>query len=76
MLTLRQGEDVKTIEVTALSEQRRGAPAARLLYLETEQSIELREQKSSERAAFHGSMPASIRPNKKQRRQIHRFIKI
>ena len=75
-LTLRQGEDVKTIEVIALSEQRRGAPEARLLYLETEQSIELREQKSSERTAFHGSMPASIRPNKKQRRQIHRFIKI
>ena len=76
MLTLRQGEDVKTIEVIALSEQRRGAPEARLLYLETEQSIELREKKSSERAAFNGSMPASIRPNKKQRRQIHRFIKI
>ena len=76
MLSLRQGEDIKTIEVIALSEQRRGSPEARLLYLETEQSIELREQKSSERAAFHGSMPASIRPNKKQRRQIHRFIKI
>ena len=75
-ITLRQGEDVKTIEVIALSEHRRGAPEARLLYLETEKSIELREQKSSERAAFHGSMPASIRPNKKQRRQIHRFIKI
>ena len=76
MLTLRQGEDVKTIEVIALSEHRRGAPEAQLLYSETEQSIELREKKSSERAAFHGSMPASIRPNKKQRRQIHRFIKI
>ena len=75
-LTLRQGEDVKTIEVIALSEQRRGAPEAQLLYSETEQSIELREKKSSERAAFHGSMPASIRPSKKQRRQIHRFIKI
>ena len=76
MVTLRQGEDTKTIEVIALSEQRRGAPEAQLLYSETEQSIELREKKSSERAAFHGSMPASIRPNKKQRRQIHRFIKI
>ena len=76
MLTLRQGEDVKTIEVIALSERRRGAPEAQLLFSETEQSIELREKKSSERAAFHGSMPASMRPNKKQRRQIHRFIKI
>ena len=76
LLTLRQGEDVKTIEVIALSEHRRGAPEAQLLYSETENSIELREKKSSERAAFHGSMPTSIRPNKKQRRQIHRFIKI
>jgi len=76
MLTLRQGEDSKTIEVIALSEKRQGAPEAQLLYSETEQSVEQREKKSSERSAFYGSMPASMRPNKKQRRQIHRFIKI
>jgi len=76
MLTLRQGEDSKTIEVIALSEKRQGAPEAQLLYSETEQSVEQREKKSSERRAFYGSMPASMRPNKKQRRQIHRFIKI
>ena len=76
MLTLRQGEDSKTIEVIALSEKRQGAPEAQLLYSETEQSVEQREKKSSERSAFYGAMPASMRPNKKQRRQIHRFIKI
>jgi len=76
MLTLRQGEDSKTIEVIALSEKRQGAPEAQLLYSETEQSVEQHEKKSSERSAFYGSMPASMRPNKKQRRQIHRFIKI
>jgi ribosome-associated heat shock protein Hsp15 len=37
-------------------------------------SIEQREKKAAERKAFHGSMPASVRPNKKQRRQIHRFL--
>ena len=76
MLTIRQGEDSKTIEVIALSEKRQGAPEAQLLYSETEQSVEQREKKSSERSAFYGSMPASMRPNKKQRRQIHHFIKI
>jgi ribosome-associated heat shock protein Hsp15 len=76
MLTVLQGEDSKTIEVIALSEKRQGAPEAQLLYSETEQSVEQREKKSSERRAFYGSMPASMRPNKKQRRQIHRFIKI
>ena len=76
MLTILQGEDSKTIEVIALSEKRQGAPEAQLLYSETEQSVEQREKKSSERSAFYGSMPASMRPNKKQRRQIHRFIKI
>jgi ribosome-associated heat shock protein Hsp15 len=76
MLTILQGEDSKTIEVIALSEKRQGAPEAQLLYSETEQSVEQREKKSSERRAFYGSMPASMRPNKKQRRQIHRFIKI
>jgi ribosome-associated heat shock protein Hsp15 len=76
MLTILQGEDSKTIEVIALSEKRQGAPEAQLLYSETEQSVEQREKKSSERGAFYGSMPASMRPNKKQRRQIHRFIKI
>jgi len=76
MLTILQGEDSKTIEVIALSEKRQGAPEAQLLYSETEQSVEQREKKSSERGAFYGPMPASMRPNKKQRRQIHRFIKI
>lgn len=76
MLSIRQGETTKTVEVMALSEQRRGAPEAQLLYQETAQSLELREKKSAERSAFYGSTPESVRPNKKQRRQIHRFINI
>ena len=76
MLNIRQGDSTKTVEVIALSEQRRGAPEAQLLYQETEQSVELREKASAKRSAFYGSTPMSVRPNKKQRRQIHRFNNI
>lgn len=74
MLTLRIGWDEKEIEVLTLSEQRRGAAEAELLYRETEQSIEQRETRSAERKASHqfGQLPPK-RPTKKQRRQIHRF---
>ena len=75
-LTIRQGDVEKTVRIITACEHRRGAPEAQLLYEETESSIEAREKKSAEQRAFHGSMPASTRPNKKQRRQIHRFIKI
>ena len=39
MIKLRQGNDEKEIEVIALSDQRRGAPEAQLLYQETAQSV-------------------------------------
>jgi ribosome-associated heat shock protein Hsp15 len=74
VMTIRQGLDEKTIEVIALSDQRRGACEAQLLYRETEQSIAQREARAAERKAFNSSMPQSQRPNKKQRRQIHRFL--
>lgn len=73
IVRVRQGDDEKTILVLEVSEHRRGATEAQTLYEETLDSIE-REKKSAERKAFHGSMPASVRPNKKQRRQIHRFL--
>jgi len=76
MLHIRQGDTSKTVEVMALSEHRRGAPEAELLYREPQESLELREKPSAERSAFYGSTPASVRPNKKQRRQIHRFVNI
>ncbi|MFT4651339.1 MAG: ribosome-associated heat shock protein Hsp15 [Porticoccaceae bacterium] len=76
MLTIRQGDTEKTVQVITTSEHRGGAPEAQLLYQETATSLEAREKKSAEQRAFHGSTPASTRPNKKQRRQIHRFIKI
>jgi ribosome-associated heat shock protein Hsp15 len=74
MLTIRQGWDDKTVEVVALADKRRGAPEAQLLYRETDASVALREQRALERKAGLGSFIVSDqRPNKKERRQIHRF---
>jgi len=73
-LTIRQGWDEKQIQIDALSDKRRGAPEAAALYSETEQSIIERERRAAERKAASSShYPPDQRPNKKQRRQIHRF---
>lgn len=71
-LTVRQGYDEREITVLALSDQRRGAPEAQLLYRETEDSIRQRELRAAQRKAY-GPGADLIKPNKKQRRQIHRF---
>ena len=69
------GWDEKTVIVTAISDQRRGAPEASLLYEETESSISNREKRAAERKAG-ANFVAEQRPTKKQRRQIHRFKRI
>ena len=73
-LRIRQGWDEKDIEVIALSNQRRGAPEAELLYQESAESIQRREQEAAARKAAGGMIDRPLqRPTKKQRRQIHRF---
>ena len=73
-LSIRQGWDDKEVTVLALSDQRRGAPEARLLYEESEDSIARREAHSEARKAAGGMLERpERRPTKKQRRQIHRF---
>lgn len=73
-LSIRQDLDEKIVLVKALSDQRRGAPEAALLYEETEESKTTREKRSAERKAGLASFIISDhRPNKKERRQIHRF---
>ncbi len=72
-IRLRQGFDEKTVIVKALSEQRRGAPEAQLLYEETEASIEARLELAAQRKAQPNLGPSSGKPNKKDRRLIHRF---
>lgn len=73
-LQIRQGWDEKTVVITTLSDQRRGAPEAAELYLETQSSLEKREADAAARKAAGGMIdrPAK-RPTKKQRRQIHSF---
>jgi ribosome-associated heat shock protein Hsp15 len=72
LLQIRQGLDEKTVLVKQLSDQRRGAPEAQLLYEETAQSIAKREAQALARKAAGGMLEHPIhRPTKKQRRQIH-----
>jgi len=75
-LSLKVGFDTKVVTIIALSDQRRGAPEAALLYEETPESIEQRAQQAAERKALGSAFAHPERPNKKQRRQIHRFQRI
>ena len=66
--------DEKETIVTALSDQRRGAPEAQLLYQETEKSVKQREAIALARKANALSMPhPDRRPNKKERRELVKF---
>jgi ribosome-associated heat shock protein Hsp15 len=77
LITIRIGWDEKQVTVIALSDQRRGAPEALLLYRETEASIAKAAANAEQRRALGGvGLPSDERPNKKQRRQIHRFKNI
>lgn len=75
LLSIRRGFDEEEVEVLALSDQRRGAPEARLLYRETEASLAAREGNAAARKAMAGEVHTEGRPSKKQRRQIHRFVR-
>lgn len=73
-LTIRQGVDVKEIIVLTLSDQRRGAPEAQLLYRETPESIKRRMDEGERRRIMKSSMTApDHKPNKKERRDMRRF---
>ena len=75
LITLRTGWDEREVEVLALSDQRRGAPEAALLYRETDDSVAQRQRRAAERKALGpaAGIISNERPTKKQRRQIHRF---
>ena len=74
MIKLRQGNEEKEVEVLALSDQRRGAPEAQLLYQETEKSVKQREAIAFARKANALSMlHPDRRPNKKERRELVNF---
>ncbi|TYL42766.1 ribosome-associated heat shock protein Hsp15 [Dickeya sp. ws52] len=73
-ITLRQGNDARTVIVRAVSDQRRPAVQAQALYEETQQSIEKREQLTQARKLNALSMPhPDRRPDKKERRDLIKF---
>jgi len=73
-LNIRIGFTERTVIVQALSDQRRPASEAQLLYEETPDSIVQREKHAAERKLNAQSVPThSGRPTKKDRRQIRRF---
>ena len=76
VVTITKDQNQWEIRVTDLNKQRRSAKEAATLYSEDEASINKRLQQIELRKQQQALMPASERerrPNKKQRRQIHRF---
>ncbi len=63
------------IVIEGLSAQRRPASEAALLYKEAEESLNRRQALVALNKDTYASTPRAERPNKKQRRQIHRFKK-
>ncbi len=71
-LAIQQGIEKKSVLVKALSDVRGPAPAAQLLYEETEVSIARRELLASQRKLHNLARPEH-RPSKKDRRDIGKF---
>ena len=73
-IRIRNGWQEKSVTVEKLSDQRRGAPEAQLLYRETEESHQKREDSAWQRKTLQAAqLPPARRPNKKQRREIQRI---
>jgi ribosome-associated heat shock protein Hsp15 len=71
VLSIRQGETKKEVNVKILSDQRKGALYAQTLYEETKSSIKKREQYQILRKLSLQNAPhPDKKPNKKQRRQL------
>ncbi|MBJ7554898.1 RNA-binding S4 domain-containing protein [Marinomonas spartinae] len=75
LIGLRLGWDEKVVKVLAISEQRRGAPEAQMLYEETPESIEKREKRAIQNKSFGGRIMSDHKPNKKERRDIRQLKK-
>jgi ribosome-associated heat shock protein Hsp15 len=74
MITLRLGHDQKTVQVLAISDQRRSAKDAEFLYEETQESITKRENIAQARKLNVLTMPhPERRPDKKERRTLIKF---
>jgi ribosome-associated heat shock protein Hsp15 len=74
-LQIRNESGDYLVEVLAVSEMRGPTAVAQALYRESDESRELRLRLAAERKAMMaaGGIPA-VRPSKRDRRQIHRFL--
>ncbi|VEB95075.1 Heat shock protein 15 [Cedecea lapagei] len=74
VLTLRQGNDERTVTILAITDQRRPAAEATQLYEETAESIAKREKMALARKMNALTMPhPDRRPDKKERRDLMKF---
>ena len=74
LLKITQGWDIKEVEVLAISSQRGPASQAQLLYQETQASQDKRAAEAEKRRlAGAATLAPQQRPDKKSRRQLHRF---
>ncbi|WON76749.1 ribosome-associated heat shock protein Hsp15 [Serratia sp. UGAL515B_01] len=73
-IKLRQGNEERTVIVLAVTNQRRGASEAVLMYQETQASIANREKMALARRMNALTMPhPDRRPDKKERRDLIKF---
>lgn len=72
-LAIRKGHYTFTVTIQGLSLQRGPAEVARTLYSESEESVLQRQQLREEQAMHGKSTRHERRPDKRARRQIHRF---
>ena len=73
-IVISRGQEKMTVRVVALAEKRGPASIAQQLYSETDESKQKREKQAEIRRLNQDSItPSKNRPDKKQRRQIHRF---
>jgi len=77
LVNIRNKDFEIEVEVTALSNIRRGAPEAALLYAETEASKDKRENAKITRESAHAVRDKGAgRPTKRQQRDIKKFTGI
>ena len=73
VITLRQGNEEKTVTIEKISAHRGGAPVAQTLYEETTESLAKREEFAQQRKLNAHSPAPDRRPDKNQRRDIIKF---